>query len=701
MRKYIVILSVFSALSGIFLNVLPVAVIATETVRQDAVPTNILDYGKLGKILKKGNLVTAIPNPDHHPATFALSGLRPDKTLVEITLKVEKPTFFQLLWAQKDEKYHPSRSSGVLLNHRVHRYRLYLPGLKEKTRIRIDPSNSPGEILIQNITFKSLHHLPIRLNSPEKLQTLLIPIRNTAKFEATHDGVRIVAKGNDPQLEIVIEPKQHVTDKLFKKKRKQSEYLYKAINSTENQFPSRLGQASEHLETPYPIISITADNADLFHPDNGLIPNKHMRGRKWEKPATVSYYEKGALLFESNAGLRIHGGKRLLLANSFRLYFRDAYGKAQFEPGILFSPGTEPLKRLVVHHTAWPSGWPLNNIFAYEIARKMGCVTPEVKLAHLVLNGKDQGLYFLTPHQGDTQLESFFGHADFVAFRHKSTLTKDSVSFYEDDYLALFRSDERPLDLALIDQRIDLDNLARHLFSFVYCATSDYCQGVVARDNRLKDPKIFWINWDMDQSFADINRMAHKRRTYGNRNIWEQPGWGRFLSETGTYCKRKDLFRQLVSEYPQYGQQVVKISLDILNHRVTKAFLLAKVDEYEKLLGQWGDDNEGYFKKLRGFFYNRHEFILADMQKWFNLGPSYQCRIKGPEGIAYNVDGFTKEGQYEGDYFKGMRVKISLADPSTRNFSHWLVNGKKVDDQQLVITVKNNMTISPVFGSNQ
>ena len=539
--------------------------------------------------------------------------------------------------------------------------------------------------------------MPINIDSLKKWNAV-IPKNDISDYQITHEGIRIVAEGYDPQLEIMIDPRKSLISGLFKKKRKPSKYLYQAISPSQHLPLKAINKRPEPFNQPYPLIAIDIDPANLFHPDHGLISNKHMRGREWEKPATVSYYENGNELFSSNVGLRIHGGKRLLLSNSYRLYFRNAYGKEQFDPGLLFSPRTEPLRRLVVHHTDWPPGWPLNNIFAYEIARKMGCIAPEVKLAHLFLNGEDQGLFFLTPHQGDTQLASFFGHEEFNAFRLKSTLKGASVAFYEDDYLALFRSTNEPLDLALIDKKIDIENLTRHLFSFVYCATSDYCQGVIARDNRSNNSKIFWINWDMDNSFIDVSKTIHGKK-HVTRKIWQQAGWGRFLAETNTYCKRKDLFKRLVEEHPQYKQQVVSTTLEILNHHVTKPFLRRLADKYEKLLKKWGDYDEDYFQNIKDFFKHRHAFLIADMPKWFDLSPGYQCRVFAPKGFSYSIDGFTKEGVYEGYYFDGMEINLSATNAANPLFSHWLINGEKRIDTSLAIPVNKNLVISLVFKS--
>jgi hypothetical protein len=219
----------------------------------------------------------------------------------------------------------------------------------------------------------------------------------------------------------------------------------------------------------------------------------------------------------------------------------------------------------------------------------------------------------------------------------------------------------------------------------------------MARDNEATESKIFWINWDMDHSFIHVSKTFYGSKKYANQEIWEQAGWGRFLGDSGTPCKRKDLFKQLVVEYPQYSRQVVRMAMDTLNHKVTKSFLLDKLNEYKVLLQAWGDYDESYFNELHKFFNNRHAFMIKDIQKYFKLGPSYHCQISGPKGIYYTVDGHRKEGMYKGQYFEGMQATISMTEPTESGFSHWLVNGKRVDGNPLTLSMQSDMNISMIF----
>ena len=117
-------------------------------------------------------------------------------------------------------------------------------------------------------------------------------------------------------------------------------------------FPSSQVVSPGELARARSVLSVYTEARYLDDPGIGLFTNPTRVGRDWEHPATVSYFEEGALRFASNIGLRLHGGTSRIGSpvQSFRLYFRRDYGSAQFRPGTLFDGKGDPLERLVAHN---------------------------------------------------------------------------------------------------------------------------------------------------------------------------------------------------------------------------------------------------------------------------------------------------------------------------------------------------------------
>jgi len=78
-------------------------------------------------------------------------------------------------------------------------------------------------------------------------------------------------------------------------------------------------------EQTIPVVSVVADWGDL----DTLHANATQRGREWERPINIEYFEPGgALGFNVKAGIRIHGGRSRAVSpkKSYRIYFRKSYG---------------------------------------------------------------------------------------------------------------------------------------------------------------------------------------------------------------------------------------------------------------------------------------------------------------------------------------------------------------------------------------
>ncbi len=67
--------------------------------------------------------------------------------------------------------------------------------------------------------------------------------------------------------------------------------------------------------------------------DEWVIPaNYHERGREWERPAVMQFFDKGEPVYETAVGIRIHGGSsRAVEQKSFNVYLRKDYGTGKLE----------------------------------------------------------------------------------------------------------------------------------------------------------------------------------------------------------------------------------------------------------------------------------------------------------------------------------------------------------------------------------
>jgi hypothetical protein len=679
-----------------------------EALQTDTVSSGMITNGEMGKILRELDLVTAIPNDykryvPNVPLTEPLQ-----KTTVYLELDTNRNSVLKFYWANRQQVFFEERTAAIKIRPAQKRYFFHMDSLQAANRLRIDPAHEDLRLVIKSLSFHRPHHPPLLINQKNQLDSIRA-FKDIKRVSLSHQGLEVITLSRRGQLYLDLKPflsefkesesnSEHwIETTIFQKKRRSDGLLFRVAKGGQAALASARVITKDAFIPKWPLLSVVIDEADLFHSEKGIVTNHDYKGKRWERLAYISYFEKEQLLFSTAAGVRLHGGVhgRGKPFNSFRLYFRKEYGSNQFAPGVLFSPQTEPLKRLVLHTTDWPPGWPFNNTLAYDIARQIGCIAPETKLAVLYLNGEKQGMYFLTPHQGRKQLRSFFGHDDFSYYRFKSDNPPASHQFYGREFWRVI-SDTSPLDMDVVGRSIDIDNLCKQLFAFVFCATTDYCQGVALKDHSRPDSKLFWAIWDMDHSFIDVTKTI--KGQVRNREIWEQTGWSKLIKRQH-WCGRTKLFHRLIEEDPAFKGYFARLIIDQLNHHVTAAFLESRVRYYEQMAEAYGDTNDDYFKQLRLFFKHRPAFLREEMTQSFDTGEFFNCRVLSTDSTHFRIDGYAVRGPYSGWYYKGAKLSVSIQGHDAERFSHWLINGTPRKTAELTISVEENLTIEPVFRS--
>ncbi len=460
-----------------------------------------------------------------------------------------------------------------------------------------------------------------------------------------------------------------------------------------DRMPSSLVLDTKVTSQGIPILSAVIDRHDLYDQFTGIFRNYLKKGRNWERPCYISYYDRGRLLFATGAGVRVHGGKiRRNRFKSLRLYFRDIYGFDQFRPGILFDRGSEPLKHLVVRRSA--GGYPFVNPLAYDISREIGCQAPQAKPVRLYLNGSlhGQGNFVLIEHLSREYVISHYGHDNFIFYRTKGR--KDRPEEYR-ELVRWARNENAKMTITEAQRHVNIDNLSRWWISHLFCANSDPYQGVALLERGKADSRWFWINWDMDHSFRNIYE-------HEIQNLWEQKKTIRELMLQDKKVTRKDpravIFRRLLNEDPVYRRYFEQLLIEVLNHRLHPDFLKSAVDFYEKTAISFGIVKRDYINEIRLFLKHRPAFLMKLMQRYCNYPEPYRCQLKGPEGVIYKIDGFVHRSRYRGWYFKGSEITVEIQGYQ-KTISYWVINGKRVypRGKKLVYPIYSETTIKPVF----
>ncbi|MEW5910279.1 MAG: CotH kinase family protein, partial [Thermodesulfobacteriota bacterium] len=604
---------------------------ARHGLREKIIPTTLLDYGTLGGVLRKLSIIKTISKNNYQTNTFSQLNY---KALFRIRVQCSSTATFQIYWAGMTHSYNEGFSSFVRIHEDEDEYYLKLPGLESIRWLRIDLSDKPSQVLIQEMVIEQEGYETIRFSDSNQLKQLK-PIYDIRDVSAGPDGLNVISSGTDPQLEVEIFPKKDPLNRyVLPRKVLINDRLYHAVNSDgPESLPSSQVDEIFLSSSNMPLLSIVTHDNYLYDNQQGIIKQWEHRGKDWERFCYISYFDNGKLLFGTSAGIRLQGSSTRHLGANFRIYFRNRYGMKEIEPGILFTSGKTPIKRLVIETDRETPGF--NNCLAFDIAKEMGCIVPEIKLSRFLLNGKTPAdiPYILVEHLDKKQWEYHMGHTDFAFVRLKNfNNTVEDQQEYDD--LESLISKKETLIFEEMGRYIDMDNFSRFILATVFLGNWDFDQGAAVRDHRAKDPKWFWIMWDLDVSFIDFKGWGF------TGELWEQRGFP--LTFMNRFF-RMQLFQRLMHESEKYHGHFLRIFTDTLNHRLTPSFLNSRVSHYEKI-SKTISASKPYFDKrvVIEFFKRRPEFLRYELDRYYGykypVGKSIRCTVSGPGDIKYRID---------------------------------------------------------------
>jgi len=429
-----------------------------------------------------------------------------------------------------------------------------------------------------------------------------------------------------------------------------------------------------------------------------LLANPAERGVRWERPGYVSYFVGGHLTFASGVGARVHGGTSRLGSEhkSFRIYFRDIYGADRFPPGLLFDGDDELLRDLVAHndvrHDFFQQPWQLINPLAYSICRRIGCLAPRTQPVRFYLNREFQGVYVLTERLNLDYLTSRFGHDDFVVARTRRDIRSGWFEAGDGRVYEAFKRWSRNAKRLTMKQaaaRVDLGNLTNWFISVLFNATTDWYQGLIALDQRDPEARWFWVNWDMDHSF--MNAMG----TTGEP--WDRDLFSAVLNKPAR--PRSVLLTRLLEDSPRYRDLLVDRIVEVLNHELTSQFLADELAFYRGVAVDYGIEQLAFLDSLERFLQRRPAVLRRQLNAHFGVGESYRVSVSSSDESALKVDGYRTLAGYQGWYFAGMRVRVRVPAARQDKFSHWLIDGVRVDETgpKIAHIVAGPASIAAVF----
>jgi len=609
-----------------------------------------------------------------------------------LEMQTEGNNFPVFVLSKKDKKWLKDFTFDVGNNNTV--YAFFLDSTGAALDLNFIFFNTDSSVTINTMTFLQKGYHPLVYSDQVALSGLLSDIDRSA-YEFERDAV-VLKKGDKNKhlkASLRFKDKWMVGVSKFQKKQggTQMHMTPTSMHPLAGDRVTDKRQLAEASKGKLPVLSIDAEEEDLYSDEYGIIKNYAGHGRGWERLSLVRLFREGEEILSTFSGIRLQGGDpgRAKGLINFRLFFREEYGRSRVDGDTFFNEPVGDIKRLAIKQSEWEK-WPLNTPLAYETSRKIGALAPVTELVKLYLNGKEMGLYYLVPHLGETQVELMLPKGEYQYYRHRGSVHHADNQYLHSELWGKIGSTEK-LTEEYANQFFDLDNLSKQLFSYAFNATGDYCQGLVLKGTK-PDSKMFWYSWDMDHSFIDVSHEVTKPTPTPPHPRWEQPFINEFFAEESEdsphYCPRVHLFRRLVNEDPAYRLKARDRFMEFMNHRVTNEFLSQLIANYGSKLEKANyPGRDEYLSILRDFFSQRKEFLIKELETYIPSPVVQTCTVTSDK-YPVSVDDYLKTGAYEGAYFLGTVVRLQADD--NQDFQHWLIDGKKIVDRKTEFIVAQN-----------
>lgn len=448
---------------------------------------------------------------------------------------------------------------------------------------------------------------------------------------------------------------------------------------------------------PLPVMSLSTNEEHLYG-ETGIYTNYNRSGPRWERPASVTYYN-GADHFSIVAGIRIQGGNSVFMPKkSFRLHFRGGYGASRLA-ATPFREGPASFKNLVLRSgydddiTRF-SGTMLRDPFSAELWGRLGELATLSTFNVLLLNNNYWGIYNVRESINEYFVGDHLGISDFdlVRFQKYGPDLKYGTWTEWNKLQQYFDTTDftRPEAYAEVSTFMDLNSFL-NLLSLVHCSQfRSWTWGAFMI--KPEGGKWRWTIWDTDRSYNTLSWNGFTE--YANTSAEKWPNFmpqkllqnGRFRNEL--INRNCDLLNTLF--IPGNAIAVYDSLVDILRPGMEAEFERWNPGNFDR----WDVNNES----VRAFLRERPGYLYAQMQSYFQIEDTthLEIRIIGDGKVQLNSL-LLDEASWKGAYMKGVPVDLrAIPDPGS-SFIEW--QGIS-NDHSISMDPSGRMQVTAIFDTS-
>jgi Leucine-rich repeat (LRR) protein len=462
---------------------------------------------------------------------------------------------------------------------------------------------------------------------------------------------------------------------------------------------------NSHEAFALPVVSLVTDPAYFFDSDLGIYHNNNFRqrGKKWERPISISFYDLANDNFSYQEALvRIHGSAtRGLFQKSLRFYADNTYEdddvlKFDFFPGYL-AKGTSLLMDEFTTILFRNSGNDYSTTF-FKDALIQGLIShtgqdiQAYRPVNVFLNGQYWGIYNIRERLDENYVSKHYGISPDEVLMYEIDARED---FYgqpieDNEYLQLIelvkRNDINDEEFfRYLETQIDFENYIDNQIIYIYAANGDWLTNNVKfwkknidefnPDSAFgHDGRWRWMVIDMDMAFSNVEQDFIE-------------------AVTSSYVGA--VLSHALLQNPNFREQFVVRFSDHLNTSFLPSRVINAIDKYESNLepdmgyhiARWKTMQDSMdqwhvnVNRLRQFAVARPEFIREHIIEAFELSGTFNITLRTNEDFGYirintieilkDTPGVENPSEWSGVYFKELPLTLTAIPWPGYRFSHW------------------------------
>ncbi|PYG86853.1 dockerin type I repeat protein [Ruminiclostridium sufflavum DSM 19573] len=511
-----------------------------------------------------------------------------------------------------------------------------------------------------------------------------------------------------------------------------------------------------------PVISIVTDRDNFFDDTIGIYVNGNFenKGREWERPVHIEFFEKdGTLAFSQNIGLRINGCySKKIPQKSFRLYANHNYDdtdKFEYEifpdlkkkgNGKKLDSFTTLLLRNAGNDCTW-TGTMFRDALTQGLVSHLKIDTMAYRSSVVFLDGEYWGIYNIRERFDDEYLKSHY-KADkdkIVMLDVFETLDvlegeSDDYKLYQEDVINYLKNNDITADdtYEYIKTKIDIENYIIYNVAEIFCGNTDWPGNNVSiwryktEDGEYhpeaaygQDGRWRWLLKDTDFGFGfqkqsvtfDSLSYATSEEPQKGGALQANKPWAVFLLKT--LIKNSEFRNQFINCFADqlntsFNPVRVNEKIDALKSGIEDA-MPEQCDRWRTINIKSAYEGDPTWSvnvsAVKSYAADRPSVMRkCIVNKFMDKGVAGTAEITvntaQAEGyvrintidIKETTPGIYDSSCWTGIYFKGVPVTLTAFAQKGYRFDHWEgITGVQAAAASITFTPDMNMSIRPVF----